>query len=320
MDLEKIISFCGEVGSREFIYAIEIFSLALACVLILIGGTLISGSGMCLGKPYGKTNFIKATIKYLFVGLSFLVAFALSFFWIYDFVVNFSNISLWYIVAFAIGATVYLLCFFKSQKFQKNAEEKLIERYKDEINAILMDNPIFSTVVNQINSDASWKTIRIYRDGVAFYRHIADVPHNNEEKITNGATSNSEAEKLLKNKVSDWLKTEGNVLYSNGDHILKYADYGFGYSENAMKDIAKHLERLLKPRFKCYENKKIWSYNGDLFSTSNTYIVSNGVATPAGSSHKKITACDGATANYVLIETSSHEKDQSNLKASLKQW
>ena len=288
---------------------IQTVALGIATALALAGGALISGSGTCLGKTYGKTNYLKVTLRGLCYTLSFLIAIVTLFAWFSNLTSNFfgggSKFSiLLFIVEF--GIFIYFGAF-KGFKLHDKAEDKLIEKCADEINAILMANPVFSAVFKEVSSNPSWKTVRVYRDGVALYGFICPIPKKLEQEFTSGATSDSEAEKLLKAEAEQWLNMVGSVSSSNGQHIIRYCDYGFESSETAMTDIAKHLTRLLKPRFKLYESEHTWTYDQTVHYTSDTYIVRNGVATPANSSTKHIHAYVSVIDAYALIEPDESE-------------
>jgi hypothetical protein len=287
---------------------IQTIGLGIATVLALAGGALISGSGTCLGKTYGKTNYLKVVLRGLCYALSLSIAVFILFMWARETLGNFFDFSLLSTLLFAVEFGIFVYCFgFKGVKLHAKAEDKLIEKYADDIRTILMDNPVFSAIFNELSSNHYWKTVRIYRDGVAFYEFACPIPKKLETEFTSGASSDSEAEKLLKAEADSWLNKMGTVSSSNGQLIIKYCDYGFENSESAMTDIAKHLERLLKPRFKLYESKHVWSYDQTTHYTSDTYIVRNGVATPASSSTKHISACVSVIDAYALIEPDESE-------------
>ena len=291
--IKEFFAFLSNCDDRGTIYLIEFGILVVACVFTFLGRVVLSDSGQVFGKTYGKVNYLTTFIKHLSTTLGFLVFLALILIWLYDFLGNFKRITLWYFLLSVVGAGIWLGLFFKGMDKEEKKKEEIEDKHTDEIDAIVKENPVFSAALQFLESDPDVQTVRVYNDGIAFYNTIQSTPTYPKPFIR--ANSNGEASRAIKAELSKWLAMEGTVLRANADSTMKYVDFGFANaSEDSMKSMAKHLARLLSPRFVYAENKRIIEHRATI-TTSSTVTgidLNTGKFTGSGGSSKQIWACE----------------------------
>lgn len=298
----------------QSIYFIELIGFVVATALAFLGGRQSSGTGKVLGEEYGKVNYFTGFLRWLFLGISLLLAFLLLIVFAIDFFMNFFKSSLTYVLCFAVGFALYLFVFYKELN---KGSEILEKKYEKEINAILMRNPIFKDALDKINKDDSIKMVHVFRDGIAFFKYSFACTSENE-KIEFGASSSSDAKNILKAKAENWVRQHGSVITSGSNDIISYSSYGYSSSETAMQDIGKHLYRLTKPRFLCDAYEKSWDYHRVTYYSSGRYYIHNNIATPTGGSSETIDAHEKATA-YINLHVKIQERKE-DVAAPLKKW
>lgn len=328
--VELFKTFGIEVTMRQGTHIIELLLCIFACITGLVSNSIISGSNVLLGQSYGKTHIFRTIFKYLLLLLSILLWLALIAFFAMDLISNFFSIAknlgyvLIYIIGMFIGGVVLIsLCWAWGKRISVRSEEKRDKKYIDEIDTILMNNPVFVEALNIIKSDDKIKMIKVFRDGISFHTSVVLPKQNETIKITYGANSNSEAEKMLKNEEDAVLEKEGSVLNSNINTILRYSSYNFATSETAMLDLSKWLSKYLEPRFATYSYEINWEYEQTVTNGPTGYIVHNDRVTPTGSSSKTIKAYRGVIVSEILYTQTNNEPERPNNISStqnLKNW
>lgn len=295
--MKYLFDCVANIPNRETVYIIEIVSLLIICALTYLGRVVMSGSGTVLNKTYGKTNYLFATIKHISTAIGFLGMVLLAVFWLVDFISNFFNISLWYVIFAAIGFGVWLYVFFKGGDKEIEKEIQIENKNIKEIDGILESNPVFSVALKVLTENTTIKTVRIYNDGIAFYTD--DIPIPQKIKPVIKGCSNFEVTCEIRKILKDWLNKEGSINTSKADMIIKYEDVGFSSANiQTMQDIAKHLSRKLSPRYNCTENKWVITRKDTLYSDGG-YSYFNGKITPSSHS-KRINVTESATAYFSL--------------------
>ncbi len=312
--VRQLFDFVGSISDRQTVYIVEIVLLVVCLVSTYFGRVVMSGSGTVLNKVYGKTNYFFATIKHILTAIGFLGMVLLAVFWLVDFIIHFFDNSLWYVFFASIAFGLWLFVFFKGSYKEIEKEIDIESKNINEIDAILDSNPIFSAAINILTKNPQIKTVRVYNNGIAFYKNDIPIPPKNEPYIT--GTSNSDVTSEIKSILKNWLSKEGNVYTSNGDIILKYEDFNFSNaSVKTMDDIAKHLTRKLSPRYTYTKNEWTITFKKTLYS-GGAYTYFNGRITENVSS-KDINVTESATA-YFSLHPSKIDVSQASEKANSK--
>ncbi|MBP3301335.1 MAG: hypothetical protein J6M34_07535 [Clostridia bacterium] len=316
--VKKTVELFAAVGiditMQQGFHIIEFLLFFVACIAIFVSCSIVTGSNVLFGQPYGKTKKAKAILKYLSLLMFILLFLILVVFYIVDIVsIFFDHKGIIELILFFITPIAGIFVVFKCTKWgeivAERAAEKRDELYKDEVNAILMNNPVFVEALNKIKNDANIKMVKIFRDGISFHA-TATPPQKETRKILGGATTNNEAGNLLKKEKEDILKSIGTVLSSYSGISLRYSDYGFSSSETAMSDLSKWLFKYLEPRFIRGAHEIVLDYHDYISSGPTGYVVHNNQVTPTGGSGKSISAFESFVVSEILYTASKEEPKQ----------
>ena len=295
--IKDVFEFVAAIPDRETVYIIEIAILVISCVFTYLGRVVMSGSGTVLNMTYGKTNYFYATVKHVSTAIGFVGMLALSLFWIVDFICNFFHNSLWYIVFAVIGFVIWILIFFKGSDIEVEKEVKIENDNIEEIDDILDYDEIFSAVCGLLNQRSDIKTVRIYTDGIGFFKTDIRTPINYEPRIK-GITE-TEIRDEIKGILKQWMDNEGTVVKSGADIIFKSKDFNLEtIPYNFMRDYAKHLARRFPVRFYALENKWTIEYKRTDY-IGGAYHIHNGTIGQSVDK-KEINICRSATAYFAL--------------------
>ena len=315
--LSYLLSFLGiNVSPRTSVYILAVVLTIICAIATVIFLGTETGDGILLGKTYGKLRSGKAVVKFLFLGIAIIFGGLTCLIFLTEGVVHFfSHINAWvhYFGAIILCVVIEVIAFFVGSAIGGVSKAKVDKKYKQEIDKILSDNPVYTDALNYIKNDDQIKMIVFFRDGISFHDRV-ELPSDNKQRVISHYDKN-----FPKTGKAHALATQGSVVYSSAKYRIKFSDYGYQNSESAMRDLYNCIFDATSPKFSKFEYTKEWVYNKPGYTYGPTGAVTNGNSIHFTYSHEsgEIKSSGQVLVSYILYENPSLQHEE---QPPLKEW
>ncbi len=226
----------------------------------------------------------------------------------------------------AFALLFFIICKKISHKAVSKREEAYTQKYLNKLNKKMIkkysQSPIVNAAAERFKSDSSLKELRVFKNGIAFYRTSSKIPSSVSFKSNAPAHSKLESEKIVKSMAKEWEDKIG-VIYRKTDDIADAILYSnFGY-EDASQEVRYGLTVCLTEILDLPHGFYLGTfehYYKDIKPSTGYIISANGMVSRTGGSVKEYRSEFELSAYGIVHTPPQDDEKQVSQNPPLKHW